>query len=353
MKTLEDVLEEITPKPDADFIADMERRMEQGFPREPSRLPRLALPQFRPRSIAGVAASAVLALVVAASLVGGDHTSPAPRPQPLPETQAASGGAGEAQPGPRPHRFREAQRRTLSSGKAVPYTAQSDNTAAPHARTRRVEQSAQLTLAADRDDFDSVADSIFRIADRHRGFVLRSSFTEGEGSTGSFELRVPARDLESALNELSQVASVRSRSESSNDVTAPFVSVRDRLRTARALRTNLLRRLEIAPTDTAVEALRARLAIVGRRIASLRGELRGLRERTQFATVLVELVDKSQGAVTGKTDEAVDDAVGSLEDVLNFSIRALGVLVPAAVVALLAWLGAAYARRRARERALA
>ena len=31
MKTLEDVLEEITPEPDPDVVADMERRMEQAY----------------------------------------------------------------------------------------------------------------------------------------------------------------------------------------------------------------------------------------------------------------------------------------------------------------------------------
>ena len=36
--------------------------------------------------------------------------------------------------------------------------------------------------------------------------------------------------------------------------------------------------------------------------------------------------------MAGETDEAVDDAVGSLEDILNFLIRAAGVLIPVAFV---------------------
>jgi hypothetical protein len=223
------------------------------------------------------------------------------------------------------------------------------------AEIRRIERSAQLTLAADPDDFDGLADAIFRTADRHDGFVLNSSFTQGENdfSSGSFELKVPANQLEAALNDLSRLATVRARGESATDVTGTFVSIRDRLRTALALRTSLLRRLELAVTDTAERALRRRLEIVGNRITGLRAQLRDIRERTEFATVFVELVDEDAGAVASDTDEAVDDAVGSLEDVFTFLIRAAGVLVPLAVVAALAWLVAAYRRRRARERALA
>jgi uncharacterized membrane protein len=136
-------------------------------------------------------------------------------------------------------------------------------------------------------------------------------------------------------------------------VTAPFVSLRDRLRTAKALRTSLLNRLEVAFTDTAVDALRRRLEIVGNRISRLREQLRGMRERTEFATVLVELVDEDTGATEGETDEAIDDAVGSLEDILNFLIRAVGVLVPLALIGGIGWLAVTRARRRARERALA
>jgi membrane protein required for beta-lactamase induction len=137
-------------------------------------------------------------------------------------------------------------------------------------------------------------------------------------------------------------------------VTGAFVSMRDRLQTARAERKGLLRRLELAPTETAASAIRRRLAIVGRRIAALRERIRRARERTEFATVLVELIDEATDAASrGETGEAVDDAVGTLEDVLNFLIRALGVLLPVAIVALLVWLAASRARRRARDRALA
>jgi len=337
MKTLEDVLEEVRPAPDPDFVADMERRMQLGFP--PRRKRRLRLPQIdlRPRTIAAVSATGLLAVLVAVSVSGGGDESERPLAEPVVAQEFSSDGAAGA--------------RDL----AQPIPPPVGGDFAPGAEIRRIERSAELTLAADPDDFDGLADSIFRTADRHNGYVLSSSFTQGEDdfSSGSFELKVPANRLEPALNDLSRLATVRSRSESGTDVTGTFVSTRDRLRTALALRTSLLRRLELAVTDTAERALRRRLEIVGNRITGLRAQFRDIRERTEYATVLVALMHKDAGAVTSETDEAVDDAVGSLEDILNFLIRAAGVLVPLAVVGVLAWLVAAYRRRRARERALA
>ena len=357
MKTLEDVLEEIVPTPDPDFVADMEWRMRQGFPGAERRSPlaRLGLPSLRPRALAAVAASAMLALLVAVSLIGGE-TEPSPDGTVAVAPDAAQSTSGGGHAAPEAALREQAEPADMSA--QTPPVPGGDFTedVAPRARERQVERSAQLTLASDPDDFDGLADSIFRTADRRGGFILRSSFTQGEGggAGGYFELRVPTAELQPALNELSRLATVRARSESGNDVTASVVSLRDRLSTARAERTSLLRRLEAAFTDTAVRALRQRLGIVGRTISSLRSQLRATRDRTQFATVLVTLVDEDDGSASaGETDEAIDDAVGSLEDVLNFLIRALGVLVPVALVALLVWAAAAWARRRARERALA
>src|SRR5688500_5960191 len=111
MKTLEDVLEEITPQPDPGFVADMERRMRAGFPPAPTtrRVPSwMALPtSLRPRAAAGLAATACLALIVGVALIG---TSSGPREEKVvsafdaaPERDAAA-PAPEGAPAPVPSR---------------------------------------------------------------------------------------------------------------------------------------------------------------------------------------------------------------------------------------------------------
>jgi Domain of unknown function (DUF4349) len=331
------------PAPDRGFAASLNERVAAGFPRQRRRL-RLRPPRVpRPKLAAlGVAASALVALVVAVSLDrgGGDDradTAPAARdggPSQLQAPERASGGGASPAEPPTP-------------GGGIP----------PSDRTRRIERSASVTLAAPSDRLDAVADNIVAVVDRRRGYVLRSSISSGdEGATGgSFDLRVPAGELRQTLRELSQLADVRARSQSGQDITRGFVSVEDRLRAARAERRGLLRRLERADSDREAQAIRDRLNLVSGEIRGLRDQLRDLRERTSYAAVAVTLVqrdgndDSSGGASTG---DAFDDALGSLVGSFNIALRVLGVAVPLALVAALAWLAAAALRRRRREAAL-
>jgi hypothetical protein len=446
MRTLEDTLvEELSAEPDPEFVADMERRMQLGFPprRKPrfaaakARVPKRALrvprpgwarrarpgwaSRLRPPAAAGATAGVMLALLVTVALVDGGAERPRPdgpvavdvqpeQPAVGPTAEksrdhggvamgagasedhgglaASAGGSGDGGGAARDgggvetqERLRapDGQRRantmkdgrdvvtleSLMPGGTLPAPVPPDGVVAPQPRRgvapgrrdRVVERSAQLSLAADPGEFDRVADSVFRVAGRRGGFVLRSAFTEDErgGSSGFFELRVPAAQLQRTLDELSRVATVRARTESGNDITGRFVSARDRLRIARAERESLLLRLEQATTGAAAAALRRRLEIVAAEITAVRQQLRRIRDRTQYAAVTVDLIDENAGpkAAAGKTGRAVDDAVESLEDIGAFLIRALGILVPLALAGALGWFAAARARRRARERALA
>jgi hypothetical protein len=382
MKTLEETLEEITPTPDPDFVADMERRMQEGFPpKRPPRFsrPKIVVPKFRNPAFAGALASAMLALLVTLSITNQDESPGGSEPQPVETFEAKPLDERSAQDsvvqsdtagGTEAGRSGEGVAAQPLAAEEVPGTAlppdgdvivppvpPTNGDIAPGRRDRKVELTAQMTLAADSGEFDNLADSIFQIADRRNGFVLRSSFTEGEEGTsgGFFELRVPAVQLQPTLNALSRIATVRTRSESGTDVTGNYVAAKDRLRIARAERRSLLIRLENADTDREAAALRQRLEIVAGEITGLRSQLRGIRERTEYAAISVELLDEDAGPAAAKseTDKAFDDAVGSLEDILNFLIRALGIMVPVVLAGAAGWFLATRGRKRQRERTLA
>src|SRR5215210_3133970 len=165
MTTLEDVLEEISPTPDPDFVADMERRMRLGFPAKRKR----RLPVFRPQQVTLAAASALLALLVVVSVTGGGDQPTTATTDSVVAEDFGDAAARMAAP--------EASGATSLAQPIPPPGGGGDF--APGADARRIERSAQLTLASDPDDFDGVADAIFRTADRHDGFVLSSSFTQG------------------------------------------------------------------------------------------------------------------------------------------------------------------------------
>ena len=107
-----------------------------------------------------------------------------------------------------------------------------------------------------------------------------------------------------------------------------------------------------------MEALRRRLDLNASEIRGLRSQLRDLRIRTDYAVVSLTLVkdgeDGGSGGSggSGSIDDALDDALGSLADSIGIALRVLGVAIPLALFAGLAWASVALWRRRRREAAL-
>ncbi len=207
------------------------------------------------------------------------------------------------------------------------------------------------------DEIDQVADGITTVTERYRGFVLRSSLSSGEdGGGGDFSLRIPAKDLQPALADLAKLGEVRSRSQNGQDVTQQFVSAEDRLQAARAERRSLLRRLENADSDTEAESIRRRLDLNAGEIRGLRGQVRELRTRTDYAVVSVSLTREGEDSGGAANDDglggAMDDALRSLEDSVEILVRALGILLPLSLLAGVVALAGRGFRRRRREAAL-
>jgi len=353
------------PEPSPDFDAELRARVQDGFPRE-RRLPRPSrprLPQLRlpPLPLLGAVASVLVAIAVVVSLNVGSEDGPAGVQNAVREAPAApSGAAGKLATPERGTASRPAPLDASPSPSIAPAPPTGGRGFAPGERERRIERSASLTLAAPGDRLDRVADGIVRLTDRYDGFVLRSSLSTGdEGTTGGdFELRVPAERLQPAIAELSRLADVRARTQSGDDVTPQFVSAQERLQGARAERRSLLRRLERAPNDAAAESIRRRLDLNAGEIRGLRGQVRDLRTRTDYAKVTVTLQAKDGNGGASSPDPgnglggAVDDALGSLSDSVEIAIRLLGVILPLGLLTGGLALGARSVRRRRREAAL-
>jgi Domain of unknown function (DUF4349) len=336
-----------SPRPSPALAQRLDERVAAGFPRRRRvRLPGLSLP---PLALAGGAAAALVAVIVAVSLTSGGSTpgvekspfTPAAGVEATPGSTSADSGGGAA----------------VQSDTAAAPAAKVPAAPTPAARTtgpRHVERSASLTLAATRNKLESVANQIVAVVDRHHGYVLHSSVTSGSGGGGSFDLRVPASALQATLGDLSGLANVRSRSQNVTDVTSSYNSTSDRLDTQRALRQSLLKQLAAATTDSQASALRSRLRLVSAQIRSLSAQFDGLRQRTSLATVEVSLVPKRARAAvtTGGIGGDLHDAFHTLVVSFGIALRVLGVLIPLAIVGGLAWFGAVVLRRRRREAAL-
>jgi hypothetical protein len=331
----------------ADGLGD---RVRAGFPRSgPAQRARTLAGRLpRPRRLLPVMAAAatlLIALAVAVPLLSGGN-----------EDAMTSGGGAPTTDSAAPPAAQSESRGGVAQPAPVSPTGGQDFD--PGRGQRSIERSASLTLEAPNDEQDRLAESVAKVADGQRGFVLRSSVSSGEDSGGgSLELRVPAERLRDTLRDLSALGTVRSRSENGQDVTASVVSASDRLESARAERASLLRRLRRADSDTQAETLRQRLDANAVEIRRLRSDLRSLRVRTNYAAISVTLTDGSRGDVVGgpgdSTGAALDDAVASLQASLNFLLRALGALLPLGLVLATAWFGGRAVVRRRRESVLA
>jgi hypothetical protein len=229
------------------------------------------------------------------------------------------------------------------------------------ARARRsVERSASLTLAARPRDIDAVSARIQEVTRQQGGFVVSSTVSSSAGGGGGeFLLRIPTRNLDSAMAALSRLGNVRERAQRSQDITAQAVSARSRLKDARTERKSLLRQLGAAVTPTETESIRRRLDIVARQIETARADVRRVNNRAAFATISVTLIaDRSAGAPGADADDnwtpgdAARDAIRVLEVAAGVALIVLAIALPLALLVGLAAFAARWTRRRRREHAL-
>jgi uncharacterized protein DUF4349 len=335
------------PAPDPAFANSLDERARRGFPRTAKRRGAFAWPKFTLPAL-GVAASVLLVVVIAGAIPnatddsgaggGGSASSEANT------EQAAPSSAGDES---------AARKQADSAGGAA---SSSPALAAPSAPRRYVERSAQITLATTPREIDGAAAKVIAVADDLGGYVASSQITSGEG--GMFELRVPERRLQRALERLSAIGKVRNRTQGAQDITGSVVSARSRLKDARTERESLLKQLAKATTTNETTSIRARLRIVSRQIAAAKGDLRSVKRRASTSSVTVTLeADKDAGGAAGGDDkwspgDALKDAGRVLEVTASVLLVAGAVALPLGLIALLVWLAARQASHRRRERAL-
>jgi hypothetical protein len=216
--------------------------------------------------------------------------------------------------------------------------------------------SAQITLGADADDVQDVANQVVDVTDRYDGVVSTSEVSSDQsGARAAFELEIPFKNLDAALSDLSGLADVVSRSEGSKDITAHAIRARkdladtlDRIRKAR---------IAFIQADTREQRL-----VIRSQIDSLKAtaraqlaEFKGVKRQGRFATVSVDVTStESSSGDDGNwgLDDAVDDAGDVLETIGGIALVSLAILLPASLLAALIALAVSRGRRRSRDKAL-
>ncbi|HEX3510202.1 MAG TPA: DUF4349 domain-containing protein [Solirubrobacteraceae bacterium] len=346
-------LRDMRPEPQPEFVRALDERAAQGFRRERTarRFGGLHLRPGLPALGAAAACAAVLvALVTALGGSGGavmtSHVSP----------QARS-GAGSA--------VRTQQRGPISgpssgagAGKGVLAPAPAPE--APAAGTaRHIERTASLDVGVAPDQVQAAARRVFTLVASFGGYVRQSSVSTGSGSEGgaTFDVRLPAGNIASAIAALSRLGHVRSENDTTNDVTDQYDALRGSLGEARAERAGLLRRLAAAGTTAESEALRAAVHRLDARIAQLLSALHALTSRIDYTPLALSLTPEAQAQGGGAFGDltpggAAHDAARLLEAALAVLVIGAAAMLPLALVAIAGWAALVLARRRLREQAL-
>jgi hypothetical protein len=339
------LLRDDRPEPTAAWATHLDRRVEAGFPAPPRR--RFV---WLRKAVPAIAVAALVLPMVAAGLLiepsgddeGGGGGGEGASGQSL---ESSGGGASAHRRGP--------LRASGDTRAVAPSTSAGGDPGSDRRPNRAQQRSASLTLAAPGREIDAVASQVSQVTAELGGFVASSSISSSRG--GSLLLRVPTDRLDTAIQRLSRLGRVRELSRQSVDITSSVVSARERLRDARTERKTLLGQLADADTVNETESIRERLEIVSHEIAAARRALRRVNNRADFADVSVSLVpsrasDDDSGAWTPA--DAFDDALRVLEVAAGVALIAAAVLLPVALIWLLAWLARRGISRRRRERAL-
>jgi hypothetical protein len=342
MPDLEMLLRDARPAPDPAWAAALDRKVAHGFPHPPAawKRPFIALREhfFAFGAFATAASVAlVLIIVVANADFGGSDDSATSAA--MPASDSSSGGSA-----------------TSAAPEAMATAPPSLERAA-----RPVKKTTAITLTTTPDDVQSVSDRAIRVVDGLGGYVDSSETNiTGSHAEATLSLRIPSAKVDDGLARLSKLAHVAARSQQTEDLTDQRAYLQSRVRDARADRDGLRTRLQKATTDKDRAKLRAQLDRATRRVTQRERAVAALGREVAYGTVdlTIEGRKRSSGAVADKPGDrwtpgdALGDAGRVLEVIAGVLLIALAILIPLAIVGVLAWLASRGVTRRKRLRAL-
>jgi hypothetical protein len=347
------------PDPDDEWAAELDRAAAAGFSRRGSASPagglREKLSGIRPMRIAGPAGALATVIVVAvvaiSTLGGGGGNDSATSMQEAPATvdSASSGDAGGGDSA--------VSEEALSDvAPAVrDYAGKDGGKIAPGTERRQVDRDVQMTLSTKPDEVRNVSDRVIAITRSLDGIVASSQVTVVDGNRGSqatLQLTLPSRNLDAAIDQLTELANVESLNEATEDITRPFVSAQDEVDDLQAQRRRLLEALGNATTVAEADSLRLQIEDIRHDISDAEAALENIARRARLSDLSVTVVGDPNAKEDRDLGDWLDDAISVLRDVAGVLLISAAILVPLGILVALVWFAASRARRRRRERAL-
>ena len=200
-------------------------------------------------------------------------------------------------------------------------------------------KTAELSVEVARGDFQESVQRAVQSAARYGGFVFSTTVDDDSSRSGTIVIRVPSVRFEEALDDLKGLGDTERESISGQDVTQEFVDLRARQRNLEAQEAVLLELMNRARSVTDTIRVQSELQGVQLDIERIRGQLRYLEDQTDFGTITAHLSEAGAAASKpGTIERAWQQAVEMSLRFLSTLIVASGVIIPLAILALIAYL---------------
>ena len=155
---------------------------------------------------------------------------------------------------------------------------------------RMVISTAEMSLEV--GDVAKAHDEIGRLANASGGFITESSVNHGDGTeSGSVTIRVPAKQYQPLLSQISKLGKVLQKQQSGQDVTEEFVDLQSRLRNLNREEQAFLAVLGKANKVTDILAVENELSRVRGQIEQATGRIQFLKNQVDLATITVQLTE--------------------------------------------------------------
>jgi uncharacterized protein DUF4349 len=219
----------------------------------------------------------------------------------------------------------------------------------------KIVRDGAISLSIDRGAFPDAAKQVVAIARANGGSVLSS--TTANGDSGTFTLRIPAKNFDPAMVQLAALGTVDSSDVHGQDVTAEYLDAKAHLKILYARRKFLFGVAADASTQTESINAQRQLEETQLEIDKITGQLRYLNNQVAISTIKVDVREPGAVPIESSSDtsnpslgHAIAQGFHGFLVVVSAILVGLGYLTPILVLAggvyLVVWL---IRRRRPRD----
>lgn len=227
--------------------------------------------------------------------------------------------------------------------------------------SRKIMYTANVDMTV--EDYEAARRKIGNLVGQWNGYILK--FTENSGEenrSGSLTVKIPAGDFMTFLNQLEQIEHLdASRHVQGDDVTEEYVDLASRLKAKELVEERLLQFMERAETSEALLEFSRELARVQEEIEQIKGRMRYIDQRVDYATAHIRLHEKrmeAQKLEVGNQDlgkrlseaflMSTNGILVFFRELLVLLVGAIPVLILLSVVVLPIFLGIRKSRQRSK-----